>query len=164
MTLDEVNSICLLKPDERFVAVAEETAVFDEQTGSPARRIARADIERCRATEAEGTAVVSGADAFLRAFIVLQGDPVVAEEELVGTLTAVSGRPSEYTLKQPPPAADQCVIADDATTKIIEIDTTVSPAKVTELHVVPTGATVPVIGTRNSNDCLVATDIIHEKT
>src|SRR5512139_1641207 len=89
MNLDEVSSICLLAPVQRTVGVAEQTAVFSEDVNGDATRIVRTDIERCRESEAEGLVVNAGTpNEFLRSFVLLQGAPVVVEEELVGTLAA----------------------------------------------------------------------------
>ena len=77
MNLDQVNDLCLLAPAERTVSVADETAVFSEDINGDATQIPRTDIERCRATEAEGSVVRAGApDEFLRSFVVIQGAPV----------------------------------------------------------------------------------------
>ena len=162
MNLDEVSGICLLTPVEREVSVASQTAVFSEDADGDADRIARTDIERCRATEAEGAVVNAGAATeFLRSFVVLQGAPVVAEEELVGSLatTATTGR---YTLTPTPPAAgDQCVIVND-TTDITQIETINGVATVTTLTTVPLAVEVSAIGTRDTADCLVASQVIRE--
>jgi len=163
MNLDEVSAICLLNPVQRAVSVAAETAVFSEDANGDATRVNRTAIERCRATEVEGT-VVTGADDFLRSFVVLQGEPVVVEEELVGKLETVSGgKPGEYKLMLSPPASgEQCVIVNDAT-DITEIKTDANGTTVTPLDTVPLSpAEVSVIGTRDADNCLVATQVIHE--
>jgi Domain of unknown function (DUF4382) len=168
MNLDQVNDICLLTPDERTVSVAEQTAVFSEDMNGDATRVTREQIERCRATEAEGTAVSDSTDGdYLRSFIVLQGATVVAEEELLGTLTAVAptldGELGEYTLAPTDMSADRCVIVDDAT-HMVEIETSGDTSTTTELDTVPTGVEVTVIGVPNDADCVVASDVIHEVT
>jgi hypothetical protein len=163
MNLDEVNATCLLAPNERPVSVADETAVFSEDPAGDATRVSRGDIDRCRATEVEGTVVDQGlADEYLRAFVVLQGDPVVAEEELVGTLSAVAGQADTYTLTTPAPAStERCVRVDDNTV-VTQITTSGGTSTSSTLTTVPTDETVTVVGTLASDDCLLATDIILE--
>jgi|GEM_PF-2255027 len=173
MNLDQVAiDICFLAPDERRVSVAEETAIFHEDLpGVEQRVMSRSDIERCRETEVEGSVIPDGADNFLRAFIVLQGEPVIAEKELYGTLDAVAltnnGPRGKYALTLVPvPAANpvQCVVID-ADTEIVEIETSATGSKTTVIETVPTGAanSVTVIGVpRDSDDCLVASHLIRE--
>jgi len=173
MNLDQVAiNICLLAPDERRVSVAEETAIFQEDVPGVERRVwSRSDIERCRETEVEGSVIPDGADNFLRAFIVLQGEPVIAEEEQYGTLDAVAptnnGQRGKYALTlDPVPAANpvQCVVID-ADTVMVEIEVSATGSKTTVIDTVPTGATKPVtvIGVpRDSDGCLVASDLIRE--
>jgi hypothetical protein len=162
INLDEVSSICLLTPLQREVGVAQQTAVFSEDAAGAATRIARTDIERCRATEAEGTVVNPGAaDEFLRSFVVLQGAPVVVEEELVGSL-AKTATADHYTLTPPPPATgDQCVIVDDSTI-ITQIETVGGVATITHPTTVPVGVEISAIGARDSANCLAATEIVRE--
>ena len=174
MNLDQTNDICLLTPDERRVSVAKQTAIFQEDAPGVEQRVwSRSDIERCRATEVEGSVIPDGADNFLRAFIALQGDPVIAEEELFGTLDAVAppsnGQRGTYSLTLVPvPAApadpERCVVID-ADTKMVQIETSATGSKTTVIDTVPTGATKPVtvIGVpRDSDGCLVASDLIRE--
>lgn len=162
INLDEVSSICLLTPVPREVSVAQQTAVFSEDAAGAAVRIPRTDIERCRATEAEGAVANPGAAGeFLRSFVVLQGAPVVVEEELVGSLasTATMGR---YTLTPLPPAmGDQCVIVD-ASTVITQIETVGGVATITHPSTVPLGVEISAIGTRDGANCLAATEIVRE--
>jgi hypothetical protein len=162
MNLDEVSSICLLAPVPRTVGVAQQTAVFSEDANGDATRIVRTDIERCRESEAEGSVINAGTpNEFLRSFVVLQGAPVVVEEELIGTL-ATATPAGHYTLTPTPPATgDQCVIVTD-TTKITQIETVGGTSTVTQLATVPLGVEVSAIGTRDSGNCLVATEVIHE--
>jgi hypothetical protein len=165
MSLDEVNSICKVIPAQREVSVAAETAVFIEDDNGDATRIVRTDIESCHATEAEGSVVDVGlASEFLRSFIVLQGAPVVAEEELVGSLAVTSGAPAgHYTLTTTPATTEQCVIVSDDT-KITEIvtDSGTGTTSVTILDTVPSGVEVSVIGVRDGDDCLAASEVIRE--
>ena len=162
MNLDEVSSICLLAPVPRTVGVADQTAVFSEDANGDATRIVRTDIERCRASEAEGLVANAGTpDEFLRSFVVLQGAPVVVEEELVGTM-ATATPAGHYTLTPTPPATgDQCVIVT-VDTKITQIETVNGTSTVTQLDTVPLGVEVSAIGTRDTSNCLVATEVIHE--
>jgi hypothetical protein len=162
MNLDEVSSICLLAPVPRTVGVAAQTAVFSEDVNGDATRIARTDIERCRESETEGLVVNAGTpNEFLRSFVVIQGAPVVVEEELVGTL-ATSTPADHYTLTPTPPATgDQCVVVT-ADTKITQIETVNGTSTVTQLDTVPLGVEISAIGTRDTSNCLVATEVIHE--
>jgi len=115
--------------------------------------------------------IPDGADDYLRSFIVLQGQPVIAEEELYGTLDAVAltsnGARGKYALTlDPVPAANpvQCVVID-ADTVMVEIETSATGSKTTVIVTVPTGAAKPVtvIGVpRESDGCLVASDLIRE--
>lgn len=162
MNLDEVSAVCLLNPVPREVSLAQQTAVFSENAEGAATRITRADIERCRATEAEGAVVnPATADEFLRAFVVLQGAPVTVEEELLGSLasTATAGT---YTLTPTPPATgDQCVVIDGDTV-ITQIETVGDVATITHPSNVPLGVEVSAVGTRDNANCLAATEIIRE--
>jgi hypothetical protein len=164
MNLDEVNSICLLSPALRVVGIASQTAIFSEDADGDATRIDRTAIVRCHETEAEGAVINAGmANEFLRSFIVLQGAPVVAEEELVGSLAVASGAAAgHFTLTPTPPASgDQCVIVD-ADTKITQIETVGGTSTVTQLSTPPLGVEVSVTGVRDSNNCLVANGIVRE--
>jgi hypothetical protein len=164
MNLDEVNSICLLAPAERVVGVASQTAVFSEDDDGNATRIDRTAIARCHATEAEGSVIDAATPGeFLRSFVVLQGAAVVAEEELVGSLASASGGAAgEYTLTPTPPASgDQCVLID-ANTKITQIETVNGTSTVTQLDTPPLGVEVSVIGVRNANNCLAASEVVRE--
>jgi hypothetical protein len=160
MNLDEVSSLCLLTPVEREVSVAGQTAVFSEDVNGDADRIARTDIDSCRATEAEGAVVNAGAATeFLRSFVVLQGAP--AGEEVVGSL-ATTATTGTYALTPTPPATgDQCVIVNDDT-DITQIETINGTATVTTLNTVPLAVEVSAFGTRDIASCLVATQIIRE--
>ncbi len=160
MNLDEVNSACSSTPAQRVVSVAGSTAVFSEDADGNAAQISRESIERCRATETEGSVVYRGAaDEFLRAFVVLQGVPVIAEEELVGSLA--SNGQGQYTLTPTTPGTDQCVVVGDATA-MTQIETVDGTATVTQLGTVPLGLEVSVTGTRDANNCLAATEVIRE--
>ncbi len=163
VNLDEVNAVCLLTPAQREVSVAAETAVFTEDALGAATRIDRIDIERCRATEAEGTAM-DGSPALLRSFVMIQGASVTAEEELIGTLVAFSGgRAGQYTLTPTPPASgDQCVVIDSSTV-ITQIETVGGVANVIHPAAVPTGVEISAIGVRDTFDgCPLATEIVRE--
>jgi Domain of unknown function (DUF4382) len=164
MNLDEVNSICLLSPALRVIGVASQTAVFSEDVDGNATRIERTAIARCHATETEGSIIDVGMPSeFLRSFVVIQGAPVLAEEELVGSLALTSGGAAgQYTLTPTPPASgDQCVIIDGET-KITQIETVNGTSTVTQLDAPPLGVEISAIGTRNANNCLAASEIIRE--
>ena len=164
MNLDQVNDICLLTPDERTVSVAEQTAVFFEDDMGDADRVTREQIERCRASEAEGTAVNSPSD-YLRSFIVIQGT-AGTEEELFGSLAQDDGTPGsagQYTLTPNPAGPNQCVIVTDST-RVVEITMTGDTSSTNVVSSVPTGVDVTVIGVRDLGDCVVANDIIEETT
>jgi hypothetical protein len=155
---------------DRIVEVAAETAVFLEDANGDSTRATRSDIQACRRTESEGTAVSDPSltpSDFLRSFIVLQNAaPVAPEEELVGTLAAGDGttcKTDEYTLTPSDMSADQCVSVN-ANTHLVEIDNTVDPVTTTVLSDVPTGVEVTVDGVRNDADTIVANTIIHEIT
>lgn len=161
MNLDEVSAVCLLNPMPREVSVAQQTAVFSENAEGAATRITRADIERCRTTEAEGAVVnPDTADEFLRSFVVLQGAPVVVEEELVGSL-ATTTTAGKYTLTPAPPASAQCVVVN-GDTEITQIETVGGVATITHPSNVPLGVEISAVGTRDIANCLAATEIIRE--
>ena len=161
MNLDEVSNVCLQVPVHREVSVAAETAVFSEEADGKEMRILRTQITRCRATEVEGFVVNPGAASeFLRSFVVLQGAPI-GEEDVVGSL-ATTATQGKYTLTPTPPASgDQCVLVVSSTV-ITQIQTVGATAIVTHPATVPLGVEVDVIGTRDSGNCLVATELIRE--
>ena len=161
MNLDEVNAVCLSNPARREVDIDAATAVFSEDSLGNATPIVRTAIAKCRATETEGLVVNKGlADEFLRSFVVIQGDPVVAGEELFGTLAATSTA-GQYTLTPNPMAANQCVIVG-STTVITQIETVNGTATVTHPTSVPLNVDVSVIGSRDAANCLAATEVIRE--
>jgi Domain of unknown function (DUF4382) len=159
--LDEVSGVCLVNPVQREVGVAPETAVFSEDAAGVATVIDRTAIANCHATEAEGTAVTAPSSV-LRSFVVIQGQPVVAGEELDGTLTLVTG--SQYSLAPTGGGADQCVITS-ASTQITQITLVGGVPTVSHPTGVPTGvADVAVFGVRDINNCLVAGQIVDDQT
>lgn len=161
MNLDEVSGVCLLSPPQREVSVVAETAVFlDNGSGAELRATDRTAIQSCHATEAEGAAVTTPT-SFLRSFVVIQGEPAAALEEVDGTL---SGNGPQYTLAPTAGGADQCVVTSSSTV-MTQITLVNNVPTVSHPTTVPTGvADVAVLGVRDINNCLVASAIVNDET
>jgi len=167
--LGVATEFCAIDPAPYRIVVAPGAPAFIETaTGADAVDLATLPL-LCLRTEVEGYADTV-ADPFLRAFIVLLGEPVAGRLELVGTLTEIvvpPGNDNDYELD----------LAGSDETEVVEVSDSTRLVKITfgaggqvvsteELTDVPVGEEVTVFGLRRTDgsDIVDATFILQEVT